>query len=122
MAEKIFEYKDIVFARLPPMVPSAGLSLPDVFLVERLSDWDWYEMQSMSGCRLRFGVGVGAVGVMAEMSLRAGWLSVDWGVGGLCPKGLGLRSRWALQAQIKRKGTIINSQRQWVFPETQCQR
>lgn len=53
-------------------------------------------MQSMSGWRLRFGVGAGAVGVVAEMSLSAGWLSVDWGVGGLCPKGLGLRSCWAL--------------------------
>lgn len=38
MAEKMLDYKDIVFAGLPPMVPSDGLSLPDVFLVERLSD------------------------------------------------------------------------------------
>lgn len=51
----------------------------------------------MSGWRRRLGVGVGAVGVVAEMSLRAGWLSVDWGVGGLCPRGLGVRSRWTLQ-------------------------
>ena len=50
----------------------------------------------MSGWRLRFGVGAGAVGVEADMSLSAGWLSVDWGVGGLCPNGLGLRSLWAL--------------------------
>lgn len=61
----------------PPLLPSAGLSPPDVFLVERLSDWDWYEIQSMSGWRRRFGVGAGAVGVVAEMSLSAGWLSVD---------------------------------------------
>lgn len=50
----------------------------------------------MSGWRRRFGVGAGAVGVVAEISLSAGWLSVDCGVGGLCPNGLGLRSRWAL--------------------------
>lgn len=74
-----------------------------MFLVERLSDCDWYEMQSMSGWRRRFGVGAGAVGVVAEMSLRAGWLSVDCGVGGLCPSGLGLRSRWALQNTIEGK-------------------
>lgn len=35
-------------------------------------------MQSMSGWRRRFGVGAGAVGVVVvEMSLSAGWLSVD---------------------------------------------
>jgi len=67
-----------------------------VFLVERLSDWDWNEMQSMSGWRRRFGVGTVAVGAVTEMSLSAGWLSVDCGVGGLSPNGLGLRSRWAL--------------------------
>lgn len=44
------------------------------------------------------------MGVVAEMSLSAGWLSVDCGVGGLCPRGLGLRSRWALPTQVKRKG------------------
>lgn len=54
----------------------------------------------MSGWRRRFGVGAGAVvvvGVVADMSLSAGWLSVDCGVGGLCPSGLGLRSLWALE-------------------------
>lgn len=67
-------------------------------------------MQSMSGWRLRFGVGAGAVGVVAEMSLSAGWLSVDWGVGGLCPKGLGLRSRWALKNTNRVKGSqLLNS-------------
>ncbi|TNN55696.1 hypothetical protein EYF80_034061 [Liparis tanakae] len=76
-----------------------GRSPPDVFLVERRSDWDWNEMQSMSGWRRRFGVGTVAVGVVTEMSLSAGWLSVDCGVGGLCPNGLGLRSRWALWRQ-----------------------
>lgn len=51
----------------------------------------------MSGWRLRFGVGAGAVGVVADVSLSVGWLSVDCGVGGLCTGGLGLRSRWKLR-------------------------
>lgn len=93
---------------LPPLLPSAGRSPPDVFLVERLSDCDWYEIQSMSGWRRRFGVGAGAVGVVAEVSLSAGWLSVDWGVGGLCPSGLGLRSRWALQTQNEGERLQLN--------------
>lgn len=84
----------------PPLLPSAGRSPPDMFLVERLRDWDcdcdWKEMQSMSGWRLRLGVGAGAVGVVADVSLSVGWLSVDCGVGGLCTGGLGLRSRWKL--------------------------
>lgn len=67
----------------------------------------------MSGWRRRFGVGVGAVGVVAETSLRAGWLSVDWGVGGLCPRGLGVRSLWTLQnthSQKKKKKTVQNNE------------
>lgn len=87
---------------IPPLLPSAVRSPPDVLLVERLSDCDWKEIQSISGWRRRFGVGAGAVGVVADTSLRAGWLSVDWGVGGLCPNGLGLRSRWVLEGKRKR--------------------
>lgn len=48
------------------------------------------------------------MGVVAEMSLSAGWLSVDWGVGGLCPNGLGLRSRWVLRTQTEKKGLHFN--------------
>ena len=69
-----------------PLPPSARRSPPEVWRVERRRDWG----ASESGQRLRLGV------VAVEASLRAGWLSVDWGVEGLWPVGLGVRSRRVL--------------------------
>lgn len=73
---------------LPPPPASAARSPPDVLRVERRKDC--VASESRLPQRLRLG-GVAMMTGTQDVSLRAAWLSVDWGVEGFWP-GLGERS------------------------------
>lgn len=92
LARRRLGWGEVVALPLPPS--PAMRSPPEVWRVERRRDWG-ASGSAAEAQRRRLGVVVGFA-VVVEASLRAGWLSVDWGVEGLWPEGLGVRSRRVL--------------------------